>query len=107
MAFTKPNNTDYDSSGAPRARYIGAYTTLMPSNGYEWRGGASGIAQSKYFCKENPTDKTVEGSWVFENGANAVKKSLFFIKTITILLLFFFFGFFLYQLFPLKILAKI
>ncbi len=78
MSFTKPNNTDYfDTSVAPTASYIGIYTTLKPSNGYEWTGGAqNGTAQTTYFCKENPTDKTVEGTWIFGNGATAVIKSL-------------------------------
>ena len=59
----------YVTSVGPSGSYIGAYTNLVPSNGYEWTGGASGTAPTKYFCKEHPTDKTAEGTWIYENGA--------------------------------------
>ncbi len=79
MSFIKPSNSDYnDSSVAPTESYIGIYTTLKPSAGYEWTGGASGTAQTKYFCKEHSTDKTLEGIWTFENGATAINKSLLY-----------------------------
>ena len=62
-AFIKPLNTDYyETYVVPSGSYIGAYTNLVPSCEYEWTGGVSGTAPTKYLCIENSTDKTTEGN---------------------------------------------